>query len=415
MSEDGAGCITRGPAVTTDVLQSILLLCYLQLLLAFAVTLLPFTGNYQTKTGVVKYERRNKLWAEATMMLAREESKHLGHSFVRQLPKAAQRLGIMDASDVEYSHLDSDLKVRRSELFADSVPLYTRARRALWILHYPDRAKRTDELSRNRLVTLVRYDHYAFMLAGVLFLTLAFQAASLEERIDAKAESATRCQQRGLCAPVREWTLHRLLWIAWYFVLGGALQSWRARLSFGITKLFFSLSAAPFFPLTISVINKLFTHADPTAYTADGRLTRMDSVGLAAYLVFLRDDVVYSSRFQVEFETDFAASEVERLKAAIVEGQAYLDALWENPIGNIPKRCAKKKKRVEAVVKSVITRQTASDTLYRTVFPNEVLVEEYVAAKAKRKAAAAAREKESAELTRSSTSFRNRKARESAE
>ena len=63
--------------------------------------LLPFTGHYQTKTGAVEYERRNKLWAEATTALAREESKEVGHISFRQVPKAAERLGIMDASGVE--------------------------------------------------------------------------------------------------------------------------------------------------------------------------------------------------------------------------------------------------------------------------------------------------------------------------
>ena len=73
-----------------------------------------------------------------------------------------------------------------------------------------------------------------------------------------------------------------------FYILSGAVfHSWRCKITFAIAKLLFSLSAAPFFPLTIGFINTLFTHADATAYTPDGRLTSIDTNGLSAFITWL--------------------------------------------------------------------------------------------------------------------------------
>ena len=58
-------------------------------------------------------------------------------------------------------------------------------------------------------------------------------------------------------------------YVVWTFFNGVAWRSWRTKISFAIAKTTFALSAAPFFPLTISFIGTLFTHADITAYTAE--------------------------------------------------------------------------------------------------------------------------------------------------
>jgi len=127
----------------------------------------------------------------------------------------------------------------------------------------------------------------------------------------------------------------------------------------------------------IGFVNQLFTHADPTAYTNEGQLVQMDVVGLSAYLVWLRDDVLESSRFQHELAMDFDPAELERLFAALEDGETFLAECWKHPGGNIKRRCLKEKERIKAIVRSVITRRAASDALFTHVFPDVVLVERF--------------------------------------
>ena len=77
----------------------------------------------------------------------------------------------------------------------------------------------------------------------------------------------------------------------------GALQ-----VSFEVVKLVFALSAAPFFCFTLGPVGKIFSHADPTAYTRSGRLAQTDTTGLSAYLVWLKADVLESERWRQELE-----------------------------------------------------------------------------------------------------------------
>jgi len=151
------------------------------------------------------------------------------------------------------------------------------------------------------------------------------------------------------------------------------------KISFAICKVLFALSAAPFFPLTIGVIGRLFTHADETAYTAEGKLTRLDSSGLSNYLDWLRSDLLESSRFQHELQTDFSTKDLNDLRNAVEDGEKFLVQLWAAPYGNVRRRCLVKKKEVVHKISSIITRERASDALYTHVFPNAVLIEGYEA------------------------------------
>ena len=91
----------------------------------------------------------------------------------------------------------------------------------------------------------------------------------------------------------------------------------------------FALSAFPFFPISMGGIGTLFTHADPTAYTAEGKLTQLDSVGLSNYLTWLREDVLDASRFQAELNEDFDDAEIKRLRDALESGERFLDESWK--------------------------------------------------------------------------------------
>lgn len=78
---------------------------------------------------------------------------------------------------------------------------------------------------------------------------------------------------------------------------------------------------------------------------------------------FLRVDVLYASRFQHEFSTAFEAAEVQRMRKALEDGEAFLEKEWHYA-GDIKKRLASEKKRIEKVIRSIITRKKASDALY---------------------------------------------------
>lgn len=374
LSEDGAGCVHLEDG-SMDVPQVILLIIYLQGLLWCAVLLLPYTGRFNAKTGIVNYKRQEKLWTEATTVLAKEET-------AKQLPTLPPAAPFRPASgqfDAEQAYGYDRLKdaIVPDALFAADVGIITKARRLWWVVLYPIRSKRLNEHSRNRLLSLVHYDFYAFIFSFGLFALLAYQGARLEERMDASALQQSRCGAGGACEPVREWSLAQHGWLLWYFSLGGGWSSWRCKISFSIAKLIFALSAAPFFPLTISIINQLFTHADATAYTSTGRLTQIDTNGLSAYVAWLREDVLHSTRFDHELHTDLTPKDIDRLSAALKNGEEFLETVWACPVGNVKRRCLAKKKELEKIVSAIINRASASDALFTHCFPNEVLLEQF--------------------------------------
>jgi len=228
------------------------------------------------------------------------------------------------------------------------------------------------------------------LTCGAFFVYLACKGGMLEERLSAAAEVKHSCDVGGSCEPVRTWTISQLQWTLVYFLSGDGFFSWRCKAAFAITKMIFALSAFPFFPLSmVGIIGQLFTHADPTAYTPDGRLTVMDTTGLSAYLVWLREDVLDASRFKHELMSDFDPKDLARLREALVDGEDYLRETWAHRLGDVKKRCTEKKKKIQAVVKAVIKRGVASDALFTHVFPDEVLIEGFKAEQHKHKQAMA--------------------------
>ena len=138
----------------------------------------------------------------------------------------------------------------------------------------------------------------------------------------------------------------------------------------------FELSAFPFLALLISSVNQLVLLAQPTAYNENGELTRTDTIGLAAYLRFLRRDVLESRRFQNELHEDFTEAERQKLWSALAEGHACLKKAWRRrrTMAAVTK---KEKLRIKALAHGIITKTRASQALYKNCFPNEILVDEY--------------------------------------
>jgi len=363
LSDDGAGCTIHGPGQTTTVPKAIILTCYLQALLWFACLLLPFTGKFQKQTGGVSYERQRALWKEATAAV-------VAHETARQKQPSAQPADLEQDKDSDY-RLFGEGVVEASDLFDRSrASLATLARRAYLVLTY---SRRVPNLTQNRILELVLWDQNAFLACGLLFGLMTLSVMHKEERLDARTYEP----------PARPTLAAQWLYVGGLLVDGSVWHSWRTKISFAITKLVFSLSAMPFFPLSFGVINTLFTHADPTAYTDDGRLTSIDAVGLSAYCTWLKDDVLDASRFEHDFKSDFAQSDVRRLRKALEAGESFLKHIWEAPTGDVKARCLRKKLEIDAEVRSIITREVASDALYTHCFPDEVLVERYKAKLAK--------------------------------
>ena len=59
--------------------------------------------------------------------------------------------------------------------------------------------------------------------------------------------------------------------------------------------------------------------------------------------------------------------------------------MWAAPAGNVKARCLERKKALDKLVRSVITRERASDAFFTHCFPNAVLVEAHQAAHARQK------------------------------
>ena len=74
-------------------------------------------------------------------------------------------------------------------------------------------------------------------------------------------------------------------------------DTWELQLTFTFVKILFWLSSFPFLLFTLGG-ETLFTHTDPTAYNAHGRIVSPQTTGLSAYLSWLRDDILNNESYQ---------------------------------------------------------------------------------------------------------------------
>lgn len=154
---------------------------------------------------------------------------------------------------------------------------------------------------------------------------------------------------------------------------------WRTQITYQLVKLFFALTAAPFFLFTIGPLAKIFAHADPTAWTRGGRCVQPQPTGLAAYLSFLKNDVLNSSTFAAEFQDRFSQREVKQLTRAVVEGERLLASAWARP-ARFTRDTIKEKLRIDAILAKIVTKEKASPALYQKCFPDRMIVDDYIAA-----------------------------------
>jgi len=171
----------------------------------------------------------------------------------------------------------------------------------------------------------------------------------------------------------------------WWLVLlallsGSAWDTWRAQVTLSNIKLLFALSAFPFTVLLIGPIRKLVSHVDATGYTKRGRIVAADPNGLSSYLAWLAGDILDAGNFRTELEEDFLPADLERLREAVAKGEQTLEKAWKQPI-SARKVTAKAKASIDALLASIVTRESASDALYTACFPERVSVEKFAAAR----------------------------------
>jgi len=171
-----------------------------------------------------------------------------------------------------------------------------------------------------------------------------------------------------------------LLWLPIEGVLAGNLfGTWRSQVTFAVMRLFFSLTAAPFFVCTLGSVSMILSHTRPTAFTPQGRLVPQNRHGLSAYLDWLKHDVLESKAYKKELEESFGQEALDKLHTALEDGHVTLKAaeqrrywgLYTQRVNN------RMKAEIDALLRAIITREKASDSLYTHCFPDHVLADEY--------------------------------------
>ena len=85
-----------------------------------------------------------------------------------------------------------------------------------------------------------------------------------------------------------------------------------------------------------------------------------------------------------QLEEDFSAEQVAKLRKALDDGERCVEHAWQRR-RTMREVTTRMKAHVISVVKSVITKESASDALYRQCFPNDLLVDEYKARRLRQK------------------------------
>ena len=201
----------------------------------------------------------------------------------------------------------------------------------------------------NRMILLLVWDTFAFFSVSFLFVTMTAFALENERVLVAKQPTET-----GSLHELEAWGI---LLAVLQVIKGSAFGTWQAKLTFQVCKVIFSFSAFPFFIFN-TPLGKLFAHADPTAYTRTGRLTKLDTNGLSAYLTWLKEDILApNARFADEIKRILEVKDRIRLRVAIKDAERTLENAWKQP-RSVQRVTAKKKEQLKAILLSTITRES---------------------------------------------------------
>jgi len=246
--------------------------------------------------------------------------------------------------------------------------------------------------SNNRMILLLLWDSVSFAACALLFVSMI--ALALENEWELEREMG---QTPGPLSPGSgdRWSganikvtaanpstmqfVESILWVLWAggtVLSGRAWETWQAKMTFQICKLLFAFSAFPFFVFN-TPLGRLFSHADATAYTSWGQLTFPDPAGLGAFLHWIKHDIISSSSYHAtEFKERFDMLERAKLRLAVKDAERHLAQAWKRP-ALVRKVSAKEKRKLEALLASIVTKKTASAELYQACFPDQVVLERY--------------------------------------
>ena len=102
----------------------------------------------------------------------------------------------------------------------------------------------------------------------------------------------------------------------------------------------------------------------------------VNNIGMREAITWLQRNVLESKRFESELADAFPPSDIDKLRAAARSGEATLESAWLRP-KSAKKVTSKKKAEIHALLGSIVTRESASDALYTTCFPERVLLEQF--------------------------------------
>jgi len=407
-SPDPAACRNDGPGVGSSVRFTAALLVWLQMLMWTAFLLLPYSSQYDPQTGRLSYERANALWAanyaRAKAQQREKRASREVHSASRPSSRVAPSVLSIESTDSlsttprpsrmlkpqssmskmgGYARLndEADLESGRKPKgsFTKSAARFITGEG----MHFHERVEEAQAVwaallhpllnapPKNRMIMLLKWDMLMFLCHVALLYVMMFFALLADE--EARASNAGE-------------GLQILSRVVWPLINGAFFDTWQCQITFSVVKIFFSVSSFPFFTFTIGGLNKLFTHTEPTGYTRDGLIVPADPNGLSAYLDWLKG-VLSNEKFAEELSQNFSTKDNERLRKAVASGEKCLITAWKRPSSAL-RVTRKKKAEIDEVLKKVITRNNASDALYSECFPDQVLVERYLAVKQAAKEAA---------------------------
>jgi len=418
LEPDPESCRFHGPGVHTNIATQITLLIWTQILLWVAFLVLPYAGVYNPSTGKVVYGRANQLWATNYAAAVRRAAKRRKlaeerescmaklarcwnlfiHLLTDRCPSPIDKCGgrcsrlfitlkqvreklfrltgfdhyskLVPETDPETGETlkpEYDTSIWHGRLMDQTWPIRQRMRE--FILEAPIlidtvTAPLRHASPRNRMVMLLKWDFV--MVIVTFFLWMSMYYLSMR----------TRATEMGLTG---DWVTDELN-ILWLFLTGW--KTWQSEITYAIVKVFFALSSAPFFIFTIGGLNKLFTHTEASAYTRNGQIMPLDLYGLSAYLQWLKEDVLGQKRYRNELYDNFPRKKLSQLEKAVAQGEQLLVTAMERPSTAL-RETRKKKMEIDALLRSIVTREASSDALFQKCFPDMVIVETYLAERQK--------------------------------
>ena len=236
--------------------------------------------------------------------------------------------------------------------------------------------------SKNRLLYLLKWDMWAFTACAALMLFMLLFSVVSDDQQRSQQETA-EALGADAAAAAAELDPSFLVTLGWWLGAFPSLftselwRGWRAQITWGVVRLLFSLSSAPFFFFIVGPLSKLFTHTDPTGYSRDGAVTPLDPTGLSGYLSWITEAILTPKLFRRELQESFGFDEFRKLKQAVADAEEVMRETRRRNTSSAYKRALKTRIELDALLASIVTEDAASPDLFRACFPDKVLQGRY--------------------------------------